>query len=177
MPIPDCISQLPSVVKGDVVRVFRLRRQEQTPEPALGHFGTTVPPKYRFAFAASDTAWRRAAGWLNSHPGKTVPGSAPTPCPQAGIFQPGRLTGRNPSGRLRARVGARIGVAPPRPAGGDPESGLVAPDPRRRRGSGRPRLLSAHRPSPEGPPGLAAHKSLPPAPRVRYNPHSLPASG
>ena len=29
-----------------MVRVFRIRRKEQKPDPALGHFGTTLLPKY-----------------------------------------------------------------------------------------------------------------------------------
>ena len=68
----------------------------------------------------------RDGSWLCSHPlsaGRDFPSRA-------------RLTGRYPAARLRARVGARIGVAPPRPTGGDPESGPVAPAPRRSPGVG-----------------------------------------
>ena len=58
-------------VKGDVVRVFRIRRKEQKPDPALGHFGTTLLPKVPSTFAAPDTSWGRAAECVKSRPGET----------------------------------------------------------------------------------------------------------
>ncbi len=96
--------------RGSGISDTAKRAETRSGPRKLQHNGT-LPRKYPSAFAAPDTSWVRAAGCVKSRRGETVPGCAPILRPEAGTFHPGRLPGRNPADRLRARVSARVGVA------------------------------------------------------------------
>ncbi len=145
------------------------KRAETRSGPRRLRHNRTVLPKYPSAFAAPDTSWGRAAGCVKSRSGEMGTLLCSHPLSAGRDFRSRALDWTQsvrqatcpsePAGQRRLPLGGGSrprrfspGAAPPRPTGVDPESGPVAPAPRR-----SPGVLGSHVPVYRSPRARGVH--------------------